>query len=70
MLTKKDRNEILKRKFIDLKLNNKSVRMQLDMGSDISIIEEKTWKTIRKPYLYLTRKMTWSFCGNKPIFRG
>ena len=30
--------------------------MQLDTGSDISIIDEKTWKAIEKPYLDSTRK--------------
>ena len=38
---KKDRNETLKRKSINIKLNNNSIRVQLDMGSDISIIDEK-----------------------------
>ena len=31
--------------------------MQLDTESDISIIDEKTWKALEKPYLYLTRKV-------------
>ena len=51
MLTKKDRNETLNRKFINIKLNDKSIRMQLNTGSDISIIDEKTWNAIEKPYL-------------------
>ena len=46
------------------------MRIQLDMGSNISKIDEKTWKAIRKPYLDLTRKVAWNVCGNNLIFRG
>ena len=73
MLIKKDRNETLNRKFINVKLNNKSIWMQLDTGSDISIILwliKKTWKALGKPYLDLTRKVTCSVCDNKLIFSG
>ena len=44
--------------------------MQLDTGSNISIIDKKTWKAIGKPYLDLTQKVAQSVCGNKLIFRG
>ena len=44
--------------------------MQLETGNNISIIDEKTWKAIRKPYLALSRKVACSVCGNKLIFRG
>ena len=44
MLTKKDRNQTLNRKFVDAKLNNKSIRIQLDTGSNISIIDKKHGK--------------------------
>ena len=43
--------------------------MQLDTGNNISIIDEKTWKSIGKLYLDLTRKVAWSVCANKLIFR-
>ena len=68
MLTKiKDRNETRNRKFINDELNNKSIRMQLNMGSDVSIKDEKTWKAIRKPYLDLTRKVARRVCGKKNL---
>ena len=51
-------------------MNSKSVRMQLDTGRDIAMIDEKTWKAIGKHYLDLTWKVTQSVCGNKLIFRG
>ena len=44
--------------------------MQFNTRSDISIIDEKTWKTIGKPYLDLTRKVARSVYGNKLILRG
>ncbi len=44
--------------------------MQLDTRSDISIIDEKTWKPVGKPYLDLTRKVAWGVFCNKLIFRG
>ena len=69
MLTKNDRNETLNRKFIDVKLNDKNIRMQLDTESDIPIIDKKTWKAIGKPFLDLTRKVAQSVC-DKLILRG
>ena len=70
MLTKKkDRNETRKRKFINVNFNNKSIRMQSDTRSNISITDKKTWKASGKPYLYLTRKVAKSVWGNEFIFR-
>ena len=58
MLTKKkDWNETLNGKLINVKLNNKSIRTLLDKGSD-------TWKVIEEPHLDLTRKVARIIYGN------
>ena len=44
--------------------------MDADTGSNISIIDEQTWKAIGKPFLDLTWNAAWSVYGNKLIFRG
>lgn len=43
-----------RRKFIKMKVNDVSVKLQIDTGSDISIISESTWRTIGKPELKQT----------------
>ena len=42
----------------------------LDTGSDISSIEETTWKKIGKPELRNTGKIASGISGSKPKFKG
>ena len=37
------------RKFVQVKILNKNIKLQLDSGSDLSIINVNTWKKIGKP---------------------
>nr|XP_049464977.1 uncharacterized protein K02A2.6-like [Anopheles coluzzii] len=39
------------RKFVTIQIENKSARLQLDTGSDISVISQRMWKQLGKPYL-------------------
>ena len=43
-----------KRKFVQAKINGKNVKLQLDTGSDISIINTETWIKIGRPLLKQT----------------
>ena len=49
---------------------NKKVKMQLDSGSDISIINTKTWKNIGKPTLLKSNKIARTVTGRKINFVG
>ena len=40
-----------RKKYVEVNLNNKPVHLQLDSGSDISIIDMRTWKQIGSPRL-------------------
>ena len=51
VLSKKEIEEGQKRKFVTVKINGTDVKLLLDTGSDISIINEKTWKQIGSPPL-------------------
>ena len=45
--TKKENTEIkMKRKFVNVQMNNTLVKFQLDTSSDITLIYEQTWKKI------------------------
>lgn len=59
-----------KRKYIEIKINGCNVNCLLDTGSDISIIDEVTWKKIGFPKLQNTKKIARSVSGNKLKFKG
>lgn len=44
VLTTQDQNEAENRRFVIFQMNNVRVNLQLDIISDIVIINEKTWK--------------------------
>ena len=44
VLSKKEMKDNRKRKYVDIKINKQTVQCLLDTGSDISIIDESTWK--------------------------
>lgn len=48
-----------------MQINNMRVKMLLDMGSDILIVNETTWKEIGKPLLKRTCKVATSVYGKK-----
>ena len=44
------------RKFVQVKILNKNIRLKLDSRSDLSIINVYTWKKSENQRLWLTRK--------------
>ena len=59
-----------KRKYVDTKVNGQNITCLLDTGSDISTIDETTWKKIGKPELRNTGKIARGISGNKLKFKG
>ena len=58
------------RKYLYVKIQNKKVKMQLDSGSDIFIINTQTWKNIGKPTLFKSNKIARTVTGRKINFVG
>ena len=52
-----------------IKINNVKVKLQLDTGSDISIINEETWKKIGTPLLKKTDKVACRVSGKRLDFK-
>ena len=69
-ITQIDNQEQNIKKYLNVKIQNKKVKMQLDMGSDISIINIQTWKNIRKPTLLKLNKIARTVTGRKINFVG
>ena len=53
------------RKYITVKVLNKSVRFQLDAGSDLSMINLQTWRKLDRPIIKLTSKTARTVRGDK-----
>ena len=51
-------------------MNNQDVKLQLDSGSDLSIININTWKKIGRPTMLRTNKVARSVTGEKINFEG
>ena len=51
------------RKYVTLKIFNKTVKFQLDLGSDLSIVNLHTWRRQNKPALLRTKKTARSVTG-------
>ena len=58
------------RKFVQVKIFNKNIKLQLDSGSNLSIINIYTWKKIGKPTLMVIKKIVHSVTGQKIKFKG
>ena len=58
------------RKYVTVKINKQNVKMQLDSGSDLSIINVQTWKKINKPTVSRTRRLAKTVTGEKINFEG
>ena len=52
----KDEPDKVVRKYITLEVLNKSVRFQLDSGSDLSIINLQTWRKLNRPIVKMASK--------------
>ena len=50
-----DESDKVIRKYITVKVLNKSVRFQLDSGSDLSIINLQTWRKLNRPIVKMTK---------------
>lgn len=58
------------RKYVEVTINNRKIKLQLDSGSDLSILSLQTWKKIGKPTMMKTTKSARSVTGNKIKFEG
>lgn len=58
------------KKFMHIKILNKSVEFQLDSGSDLTIINLETWKRLGKPTMIKSSKIARSVTGEKIKFKG
>ncbi|XP_053663457.1 uncharacterized protein K02A2.6-like [Anopheles marshallii] len=54
-----------RRKYVNIKLNGKQIRLQLDTGSDISVISRTLWRTIGSPQLTPPSVIAKSASGDK-----
>ena len=65
-----DKSDKVVRKYITVKVLNKSVRFQLDFGSDLSIINLQTWRKLNRPIIKMTSNTARSVTGDKIKFEG
>ena len=70
VLSKEEVRQGGKRKFVNTKINGHTVKLLLDTGSDISIIDEVTWKRIGCPKLKKTSKIAKGVSGKRLKFKG
>ena len=65
-----DESDKVVRKYITVKVLNKSVRFQSDSGSDLSIINLQTWRKLNRPIIKMTSKTVRTETGYKIKFEG
>ena len=65
-----DTSDNVVRKYITVNVLNKSVRFQLDSGSDLSIINLQTWRKFCRSIIKLTSKTVRMVTGDKIKFEG
>ena len=65
-----DKSDKVVRKYITVKVLNKSVLFQLDSGSDLSIINLQTWRKLNRPIIKITSKTARMVTGDKIKFEG
>ena len=70
VLSKEEVRQGGERKFVNTKINGHIVKLLLDTGSDISIIDEVTWKRIGCPKLEKTSKIAKGVSGKRLKFKG
>ena len=65
-----DKSDKVIRKYITVKVLNKSVRFQVESGSDLSIINLQTWRKLNRPIIKMTNKTARTVTGDKIKFEG
>ena len=65
-----DKSDKVVHKYITVKVLNKSVRFQLDSGSDLSIINLQTWRKLNWPIIKMTSKTARTVTEDKIKFEG
>ena len=65
-----DKSDKVVRKYITVKTLNKSVRFELDSGSDLSIINFQTWRKLNRQIIKMTSKTARTVTGDKIKFQG
>ena len=65
-----DESDKVVRKYITVKVLDKSVRFQLDFGSDLSMIYLQTWRKLHRPIIKMTSKTARTVTGDKIKFEG
>ena len=58
------------RKYVTVKIRGREIKLQLDSGSDLSIMNYHTWKRIGKPIMTRTNKVAKSVTGERMNFEG
>ena len=70
-ITKWDKqNEDNVRKYVPVQILGRKVNLQLDSGSDLTIINLQTWKRLRRPTMLKTTKIARSVTDEKVYFEG
>ena len=70
VLSKEEVKQGGKRKFVNTKINGHTVKLLFDTNSDISIIDEVTWKRIGCPKLEKTSKIAKGVSGKRLKLKG
>lgn len=58
------------RKFVEADINGASIKLQLDTGSDITVISQTNWRILGKPSLQLSNKIVNSASGDSFQLKG
>ena len=65
-----DKSDKVVRKYMTVKVLNKSVRFQLNSGSNLLIINMQTWRKLNRPIIKMTSKTGQTVTGDKIKFEG
>ena len=69
--TKSDEQDVLNiRKYVQVRILNKNIKLQLDSGSDFTIINLHTWEKLETPTWQISNKMARSVTREKIKFEG
>lgn len=58
------------RKYVELEILNKKVKLELDSGSDLTIINLQTWRKLNRPTMMHTQKIAKSITRRRINFEG